>query len=196
MKATQRTCTVADCDRTATTKNMCPRHYTRMHNNGTTEPVGYLGMARSLTIEQRLEHFSETSGDCLIWTGSTDRDGYGQTRFRGGRRRRTHRIAWELAHGPIPDGMVVRHKCDNPPCMKLDHLELGSVAQNNADRRQRGRSTRGTSHHARRLAENDVRQIRTRLAEGHTQAAIARDFGVSTSAIDAIKSGKTWGWLK
>ena len=132
-------CAAPECDAPATTKGMCPKHYTRMHYNGALEPVGYRGTARSLPIEQRLAHFSRPDGDCIVWTGSVDRDGYGHTRFRGTRRRRTHRIAWELARGPIPAGKVVRHRCDNPPCINVDHLEIGTQADNIADAFARGR---------------------------------------------------------
>jgi HNH endonuclease len=92
------------------------------------------------------------TGICRLWQGAIDRDGYGvlsdphPTRGNSGRsdkayphrKVRAHRWVYEAVHGPIPPGLVVRHKCDNRLCFKLEHLELGSVAENNADTAKRG----------------------------------------------------------
>jgi hypothetical protein len=77
---------------------------------------------------------------CRLWQGSCDGDGYGVLtgNNRSNARQRAHRWIWEMANGPIPKGLVVRHKCDNRPCFRLSHLELGTVADNNDDARQRG----------------------------------------------------------
>lgn len=56
---------------------------------------------------------------------------------------RVHRVVWENAYGSIPDGLVIRHLCDNPPCAELTHLELGTQAQNLADMNERGRHAKG-----------------------------------------------------
>lgn len=74
----------------------------------------------------------------MEWTGATLK-GYGQ--IGDGRcLRYTHRVAWELVNGPIPDGMHVCHHCDNPPCCNVDHLFLGTDADNNADMIAKGRA--------------------------------------------------------
>ena len=72
--------------------------------------------------------------DCIEWTGARSSNGYG----RHGKRY-AHRMAWEQAHGPIPDGLVVRHSCDNPPCVNVEHLLLGTQADNVEDARARRR---------------------------------------------------------
>ena len=81
------------------------------------------------------------TGICRLWQGAIDRDGYGVLTGRGftnhHRKVRAHRWIWEMANGPIPEGMVVRHKCDNRLCYRLSHLELGTVADNNADTAKR-----------------------------------------------------------
>lgn len=76
--------------------------------------------------------------ECIPWSGALFRDGYGR-KYLKGRYLLAHRWAWEQANGPIPDGLVVRHKCDNPSCVNPDHLELGSQGDNVRDAVERGR---------------------------------------------------------
>lgn len=76
--------------------------------------------------------------DCEEWSRARDKDGYGVRRV-GTRTVKAHRHAYEQKHGPIPDGMLVMHTCDNPPCVNLDHLRLGTVADNNRDMARKGR---------------------------------------------------------
>jgi hypothetical protein len=92
------------------------------------------------TLAERLERrlVRQPSG-CLEWIGCRLPKGYGQIRV-SGKTAMTHRQAWELAHGPIPDGLNVLHHCDNPPCCDVLHLFLGTQAENNADRALKGRS--------------------------------------------------------
>ena len=75
---------------------------------------------------------------CSEWTGATDDDGYGRRRWRG-KVRKAHRVAWEIAYGPIPEGAKVLHRCDNPPCIEPTHLFLGTQADNVADMIAKGR---------------------------------------------------------
>jgi hypothetical protein len=80
----------------------------------------------------------DKSGDCWLWTGSRHRFGYGMMQI--GRRPWTaHRISYAIAHGPIPDGAMVLHSCDNPQCVRLDHLRIGTARDNAADAVARGR---------------------------------------------------------
>lgn len=76
---------------------------------------------------------------CWLWTGSTSK-GYGQLSTWGGEQNyKAHRLAWELMNGPVPDGLVVRHKCDNPRCVNPSHLEVGTQKDNSMDTSRRGR---------------------------------------------------------
>lgn len=86
----------------------------------------------------------DTTGDCWLWLAGTDRDGYGKFQFTPSpmerqRHVRAHRFAWTLAVGEIPMGMVIAHHCDNPPCVRPDHLWLATPRQNNDDKVDKGR---------------------------------------------------------
>lgn len=78
------------------------------------------------------------SEDCLEWTGNRGSSGYGQIRVEG-RMWSVHRLVWALHHGPIPSGLVVMHGCDNPACVDIDHLLLGTQRANVLDRQRKGR---------------------------------------------------------
>jgi len=80
---------------------------------------------------------------CWEWIGHKSRKGYGRlTEDRLGRDLYAHRAAWSLAHGPVPAGVIVRHKCDNPSCVRPSHLELGTGADNQRDMAMRHRGPR------------------------------------------------------
>lgn len=85
----------------------------------------------------------ETS--CWEWKSSRNHRGYGVGKLNH-KRMNAHRLGWLLMNGPIPDGLLVRHKCDNPPCVRIDHLELGTPADNVADMYTRGRGRKGDTH--------------------------------------------------
>lgn len=93
-------------------------------------------------VEGRLQaKLVENENGCLEFTGYLTPKGYGQIRVggRSGGSHLTHRVAWELVNGPIEDGLFVCHKCDNPSCCNVDHLFLGSNADNVADMVAKGR---------------------------------------------------------
>ena len=76
--------------------------------------------------------------DCWPWLKGKDRKGYGQTTI-AYQHHRAHRLAWELANGPIPAGLCVLHRCDNPPCCNPGHLWLGTQRDNAHDAIAKGR---------------------------------------------------------
>lgn len=102
-----------------------------------------------------------------------------------------HRVAYALTHGSAPDELVVRHRCDNTRCVRPEHLELGTVADNNLDRHQRGRDARGEGHGRSKLTDEQVRTVRERFAAGGvTVLALANEHGISDTAMGRILRGR------
>lgn len=88
--------------------------------------------------EQRFWRKVHRTPTCWEWTGSTGKNGRGEIEIgrrgeAGYRRMKAYRFSWELHHGPIPPGMLVCHRCDNPRCVRPEHLYLGTQKQNAAD---------------------------------------------------------------
>lgn len=129
---------------------------------------------------------ASTDFQCWPWTGQKNEKGYG--RFG---ETMAHRVAFELVHGPVPDGQIVRHRCDNPTCCNPGHLEPGSHKDNSADALERGRFAKGERHGNTKLTAEQVAYIR-RNPDGLKQIALARQFGVSPSTLSYIRSGRTW----
>lgn len=129
---------------------------------------------------------------CWNWTAGKDGDGYG--RFYPYRRKSmpAHRFNYELKFGPIPDGMFVCHRCDNPSCINIEHLFLGTNAENTADKVAKCRQyfARGSGNGHAKLTEADVAVIRA--AEGVTQQKLADMYGVTQPTISEIRARKHW----
>ena len=169
---------------------------------------------------------------CMIWEGPKTKKGYGLFRVnttRSGPRRNmtcAHRIAWEMENGSIPDGLNCLHSCDNPSCVNIKHLFLGTQKENIADARSKGRLATGDRHglhkhpetiargsrhgsvtHPERVARGernssakltgkDVSEIRRYAAEGVTQKSIAKKYSVSKSSIYRIVKRERWSHVR
>lgn len=141
--------------------------------------------------------YAVNDNGCWVWSGARAFFGYGLTRTRStSGMHLAHRVSWELENGPIPKGMCVCHKCDNPPCVNHDHLFLGTRGDNIRDAASKGRMPRGEPHHSSKLSETQVRSIRSMASSRMTSASIASEFGVSYQAVCQIVSGITWKWLQ
>lgn len=133
------------------------------------------------------------AGDgCRIWTAGKFKSGYGKLRV-GARTCYAHRVAYEMFCGPIPDGMVVCHSCDNPACVSHEHLFLGTHADNVRDKIAKGRGARGTMQGSAKLTDKDVLAIRA--SKGVTQQLLGEQFGVHQVTISKIRLGERWSWL-
>jgi hypothetical protein len=132
--------------------------------------------------------------ECWEWTGSRLPFGYGQIVARYGHPSiKTHRFAYELANGPIPDGLKVLHRCDNPPCCNPAHLFLGTLLDNRRDCLAKGREARGECHPHSRLRESDVRRMRQQCKDEHqTARQLAEKYGVSKSTVSKVLSRRSW----
>jgi hypothetical protein len=128
----------------------------------------------------------EKAQGCWNWKGPVASHGYG--RFTRGKQweETSHRIAYALSHGPIPKGLVVRHRCDNRLCCNPAHLELGSQARNIQDMFQRGGTRRL------RLTYEQAAEIRERALAGERGIDLAAEYGVTPSTVSVIKLGKQW----
>lgn len=116
---------------------------------------------------------------CWEWQGRRYvPSGYGLASIRG-RSTGAHRVSWEIHNGPIPSGMVVRHDCDNKPCVRPDHLRLGTPGENSADLVARG--TKG-----RHLREPRIRTIRALHAGGFDAEEIGRVLRLKPSSVEAL----------
>lgn len=124
---------------------------------------------------------------CWIWTAGTFSTGYGQFRV-GERKVKAHRFAYEDKKGPIPAGALVRHKCDNPLCVRPGHLEIGYSEHNARDRQRRGR----TANPSTKLTRGRVLQIRRSLVQGESQSQIATRFDVTKATVGKIARAETW----
>lgn len=135
--------------------------------------------------------------ECWPWTASCYPNGYGSFGKGGHSDGSTyaHRVVWELTNGPIPDGMFVCHRCDNPPCCNPAHLFLDTHDGNMADMIRKGRSPRGENKWNALMDEAKVRDVHRLYDDGWTGLAIAAYFGVTRGCITDILRGKTWPHL-
>lgn len=134
---------------------------------------------------------------CWPWTGRTDHHGYGFLSWRWNEVG-AHRLAYALAHGPIPEGQVVRHACDNPRCCNPAHLLLGTIADNNADARDRGRmafghlAKSGVDNSRAKLNDALVIALRRAWRAGESIKSICLRTGLSVGTIHPMLHRKTW----
>lgn len=143
-------------------------------------------------IERLKLRSAPSENGCIIFIGSKNSLGYGELSYKG-KRFRAHRLSYISHVGPIPDGMVVCHKCDNPPCINPEHLFIGTQADNLKDGRKKGRvatpNPRGERHGLAKLSADKIVAIRK---DQRTQREIAKEYGVHQTTIKNIKLNRTW----
>lgn len=142
-------------------------------------------------------HADESS--CLEWPYKRKATGlpYGIVRH-DGTDWRVHRLAYKIVHGDIPDGKIIMHSCDNPPCFNPNHLSPGTRTENAADRHQKGRTkkavspVRGEAQWKSKLTDSDIIEIRESYRNGHSQTAVAIHFSISQVCVSRIVLGRSW----
>ncbi len=162
---------------------------------------------RAKTMEEDLVRFWESvekTDSCWLWLWKpSSKQGYG--RYRGLlsdllKETAVHRISWVLRYGPIPPGVLVLHKCDNPPCLNYNHLFLGDDGVNARDRQAKGRTTGavlpGELSPNAKLTAQSVYKAKQLRKEGYTYPEIAKGLGVATHTIWDALNGKSWRSLQ
>jgi len=121
-----------------------------------------------MEIEEILEHLvPEPNTGCYLWEMCTSEKGYGKVKFEG-KVQKVHRVIWKRANRSIPKKMNILHRCDTPACGNIDHLKIGTVADNNCDMMQKGRHRSGKTIHlalAVRLAKRAARTTCKRFSQ-------------------------------
>jgi len=144
-------CAITGCDRGGKIKRgMCAMHYSRAWYRGELAPI-----PAASTADRLASGLVARPSGCIEWVKTRGRGGYGYF-VSNGVRISTHRIAWELLNGPIPDGLLIRHSCDNPPCCNPAHLSPGTVRDNAADMIAHGRGSNQRKTHCSRNHEYSI----------------------------------------
>lgn len=146
----------------------------------------------------------DTSGDCHVWVATPDKDGYGTIKIARSSYR-AHRIAYKLSANIDPGDLMVCHTCDNPPCVRPEHLFLGTGFDNQRDKWNKGRQNeafnlpenkaRGSRVNTSKLSEGQAQTVIERLKIGDRQYLIAKDLNVTRSSIWNIAHGYHWKHL-
>ena len=134
---------------------------------------------------------------CWLWLAG-NKGGYGLLRRPGRNSPQVyaHRLSWEIHHGPIPRGILVCHRCDNPPCVNPAHLFLGTSRENMMDASRKGRTAVGERSPRAKFTNAVVLDIRRRHRSGQRPNDIARALDIPRRSLDPIIYGKTWRHLE
>jgi hypothetical protein len=187
-------CRVKECVGVVKAFGLCQKHYFRARRHG--DPNVVTITPPDAAPEDRLKFYGwdVTKNGCWEWRGPRHKFGYGRVSAGDSVRLAAHRVAYETWVGPIPGGQVVRHKCDNPPCINPDHLETGTSADNTQDMMKRGRFTRvyGERANGSKLTSEQVLGVIRRRGEGESVKSIASSLGVVEATVRNILAGRSW----
>jgi hypothetical protein len=181
----KRTCKVDGCNEEHCAKGYFKKHYKVFNRLG--KPFSDRPTFHG-TPEERFWHYTKkgAEGECWEWIGNKDKDGYGQMRD-GKRMVRPHRFSYEIHHGPIPNGLSVLHKCNNPTCVNPNHLYLGNHKQNMKDRKKAGNYYKNEKHPMCKFSNETVLAVRK---EKGKRSDIAKKYGISLSQVSNIRNEK------
>lgn len=184
-------CTTQGCMSQPKAKGLCQMHYQRLIKRGCTGSAHSERPRFDNKESALLAHGWTVEGSgCWEWNGPVS-EGRGVLMI-DGQRHYAYRAAYETWVGPIPDGNVICHRCDNPICMNPDHLFAGTQLDNIDDMTVKGRSIHGIKHHRAVLSEADVARVVDLISSGIPQSRIAAKFGVARTTISAISTGRSW----
>ena len=138
----------------------------------------------------------DTESGCWEWKASTTIGGYGSFSDQNRKSISAHRYSYEFHYGGIPEGMHVMHKCDNPKCVKPDHLSVGTHLDNMRDKKNKNRQVKGSLAGMSKLTEEQVKNIKIKLLSGVKQSDIAKEFQTHKTNISYISREITWTHVK
>lgn len=154
-----------------------------------------------MNTSDKLRFEAKTKADpsgCIVWTACRSTGGYGFFWDIDLKKNvYAHRAAWNIYKSPIPKGLYVLHKCDNPACVNPDHLFLGTLQDNSRDRNSKGRNvnTRGENNGKCKLTVNKVLEIKAKLSSGYRNKDLGTEYGVSVNTISSIKRKINWAFV-
>lgn len=208
-------CSIPGCTARRKGHGYCNRHLKRFREHGnplagrtygktTAAPKRPAGLVLEESFRWFMPGDPPAAGVAWLWTGPVDEKGYGTFRFEG-HNTFAHRVSYEIFVGPIPDGLVIRHKNDTPLDVNPHNLEVGTLIDNVRDREERGRTysgsfseermeqvVRGSKSGMAKLTEEHIPLIRDAYRCGESQASIAKTFGISQVAVSMIIRRKSW----
>ena len=146
------------------------------------------------SVEKRFWPKVQKGEGCWEWAAGRQSRGYGAF-YINGVQHGAHRIAWKLSYGNIPTGLQVCHHCDNPPCVRIDHLFLGTAKDNCDDKEMKGRGKRshGEANPKSKTTEAEVRRMREMYASGGWSfRRLASLFGLTKTVVEKIIHRQRW----
>lgn len=187
-------CCIKGCDAKTVALGLCNRHWRRNKKYGSpmatqVHPAMFQGMSAIDRFYTRID----TSGDCWIWKGGRDKNGYGSFRadVAGVYADRAHRFSYSYFKGPITKGLSVCHACDNPSCVNPEHLFLGTAKENTADMLAKGRRQVNQGEDAPRAKLTEA-QAQAIMLDPRPHPLLAHEYGVTSGTISDIKRKRSW----
>lgn len=189
-KPTRKLCSFSDCESESRARGFCSLHYQRY----------MLGLPmdkprRSGDLRARFWERVKKTETCWLWTGMKNEKGYGEIRIKY-RTVFAHRLSFALHFGETPEGLCVLHRCDQPSCVRPDHLFLGTRKQNRADCLSKNRHSKGENSGVSKLTSQQILEIRALRLKNVRIVEIAKKFGIGNSQVSRIAKRTTWTHLK
>lgn len=185
-----RLCTLDNCLNKHMAKGLCRKHYARMKRN--TPEITWSDLSMQERFLRKTKKNIETG--CIEWIGYKNSDGYGTFR-NNGKMIKAHRFAYIQRFSEIPKKKCVCHKCDNPSCVNVEHLFLGTHEENMVDRGIKGRMIPppcGKDNWGAILTESQVIKIRELINIGMKPKNIRETFNIAKTTFYDIKKRRTW----